>query len=48
MDYVLEYYEDGMFTDEDMKLFIQVGWITYEQYNATRAKMGLDHVVVPK
>lgn len=34
--YILEYYVDGWFSDEDMLLFIQVGMITEEQYNSVK------------
>lgn len=40
-DYIKEYYGLGLFTNEDMKLFVQVQWITPEQYKETT---GIDYV----
>ena len=31
-DYIKEYYGLGLFTNDDMKLFVKVGWLTSEQY----------------
>jgi uncharacterized XkdX family phage protein len=29
---VKKYYDMGKYTDEQMKIFVQAGWITVEQY----------------
>ena len=29
---VIRYYKQGRYTDEDMKIFVMVNWITKEQY----------------
>lgn len=34
--YILEYYVDGLFSDEDMELFILAGMITQEQYDSVK------------
>lgn len=47
MSYVLDYYKEGYFTDEDMELFIKVKWITREQYDAVRKEMGKEPSVPP-
>lgn len=36
MDYILEYYQNGWFTDEDMESFVAVGMITQEQYEEVK------------
>lgn len=40
MEFVLDYYKEGYYTDEDMELFVEVGWITREQLDAVKAEMG--------
>lgn len=40
-DYIKEYYGLRLFTNEDMKLFVEVKWITAEQYKETT---GVDYV----
>lgn len=34
--YILEYYVDGLFSDEDMELLVLAGMITQEQYNSVK------------
>ena len=34
--YILEYYVDGLFSDEDMLLLIEAGMITEDQYNSVK------------
>lgn len=34
--YILEYYVDGLFNDEDMELFVSIGWITQEEYDGVK------------
>lgn len=48
MDYVLYYYELGIYTDSDIEEFISARWITREQYDKTREKMGLPPSVPPE
>lgn len=36
MDYILDYYKMKLFTDDDMKRFIQLDWITQEQYDSVK------------
>lgn len=32
MDWVLDYYKQGYYNANDLKLFVQVNWITPDQY----------------
>jgi uncharacterized XkdX family phage protein len=32
MDWVLDYYKQGYYNENDLKLFVQVNWITADQY----------------
>ncbi|QFR23690.1 XkdX family protein [Schleiferilactobacillus harbinensis] len=32
MDWVLDYYKQGYYNANDLKLFVQVNWITADQY----------------
>lgn len=36
MDYILEYYSMGLFTDSDMVDFVSVGMITQKQYDSVK------------
>lgn len=33
MDYVIDYYQRGLFDKADMQLFTSIGWITPDQYS---------------
>lgn len=35
-DIVLDYYEKGLYTDQDMQLFIMAVYITQEQFDAVK------------
>ncbi|WP_125767329.1 XkdX family protein [Lapidilactobacillus wuchangensis] len=37
MAYLLTYYQMKKFNDDDMKLFVTIGWITQEQYDSVKA-----------
>ena len=32
MDWVLDYYKQGYYNADDLQLFVQVNWITADQY----------------
>lgn len=32
MDYVLDYFKQGLFNADDLQLFAAIGWITADQY----------------
>lgn len=32
MDYVLDYFKQGLFNTADLQLFASIGWITADQY----------------
>lgn len=34
-DLVIQFYKQGFYNADDMKLFVQVQWITAEQYKET-------------
>lgn len=38
---VIDFYKQGLYTVEDMKLFVQVQWLTADQYKETT---GIDYV----
>lgn len=38
---VIQFFNTGLYNAEDMKLFVQVQWITAEQYKETT---GMDYV----
>lgn len=40
-DMVLQFYKQGFYDSSDMKLFVQVSWITPEQYKDVT---GIDYV----
>lgn len=40
MDYVLDYYKMKLFTDDDMNLYVSLGWITQAQFDAVKAEIG--------
>lgn len=40
-DIVIQFYKQGLYTADDMKLFVQVQWITADQYKETT---GVDYV----
>lgn len=40
-DAVIQFFNMGFYTAEDMKLFVQVQWITADQYKETT---GVDYV----
>ncbi|MBA5938538.1 XkdX family protein [Leuconostoc citreum] len=40
-DMVIQFFKQGFYNDNDMKLFVQVQWITVEQYKETT---GIDYV----
>ena len=40
-DVVIQFFNQGFYSAEDMKLFMQVQWITAEQYKETT---GIDYV----
>lgn len=38
MDYVLDFYQNTtFFSDDDMADFVNLGWITQEQYDSVKA-----------
>lgn len=39
-EFVIEYYKMGLYSDAEMDLFVEVGWITQEQYDTAKAEMG--------
>lgn len=40
-DMVIDFYKQGLYTVENMKLFVQVQWLTAEQY---KEATGIDYV----
>lgn len=40
-DMVIDFFKRGFYTADDMKLFVEVQWITTEQYKETT---GVDYV----
>lgn len=40
-DLVIQFYNQGFYDAEKMKLFVKVGWLTSEQYKETT---GVDYV----
>lgn len=36
MDYILDYYKMGLFTDDDMTTYVSLGWITQNQYDSVK------------
>lgn len=36
MDYILQYYKQGLFTDDDMTTFVSVAMITQAQYDSVK------------
>ncbi|MCC8439251.1 hypothetical protein CRI85_02670 [Leuconostoc pseudomesenteroides] len=41
-DMVIQFFKQGFYNADDMKLFVQVQWLTAEQYKETT---GIDYVV---
>lgn len=41
-DMVIQFFKQGFYNSEDMKLFVQVQWITADQYKSTT---GVDYVL---
>lgn len=40
-EWIIKYYSMGLYTVDDLKVFVQVQWITAEQYKETT---GIDYV----
>ena len=36
MDYILDYYKIGLFSDSDMADYVALGWITEDQYDGVK------------
>ena len=38
LDYIVDYYVEGWYTDDQMELFVRIGMITQDQYNAGKER----------